>query len=116
MEESKKTILIVINQGFGFRYLIQTDIFKYLQSSGNKIILLIPNYEDKFYKDYKYSNVFFVPPLSTIFERKQDTDSRLPWKAKIMCKIFVDLFEFRQLFAISIKAFYHREMFIHIEN
>ena len=55
-----KTIMIAINQGFGFRYLIQTDIFKFLQRSGNRIILLVPNSKDKFYENYKHSNVEFV--------------------------------------------------------
>jgi hypothetical protein len=55
-----KTIMIAINQGFGFRYLIQTDVFKFLQSSGNRIILLVPNSKDKFYENYKHSNVELV--------------------------------------------------------
>jgi len=55
-----KTIMIAINHGFSFRYLVQTDVFKFLQSSGNRIILLLPNYEDKFYENYKHSNVELV--------------------------------------------------------
>ena len=56
-----KTIMIAINQGFCFRYLVQTDVFKFLQSSGNRIILLLPNSKDKFYENYKHSNVELVP-------------------------------------------------------
>lgn len=54
----KKTVLIPINQGFAFRYIIQTDIFKNLQASGHLIILLVPDPEDKFFAKLRnYENV-----------------------------------------------------------
>jgi len=55
-----KTILIPIRQGFVARYLLQTDIFKTLQASGTRIIILVPNPEDSFCEPFKlYDNVIF---------------------------------------------------------
>ncbi|MBW8039168.1 MAG: hypothetical protein FVQ85_04125 [Planctomycetes bacterium] len=55
-----KTFLIPINQGFVARYFLQTDIFKTLQASGNRIIVLVPNPDDNFYEPFnQYDNVIF---------------------------------------------------------
>lgn len=48
-----RTILLAVNQGFAIRYFLQTDIFKTLVESGNKIVLLVPNPQDGFYDNYR---------------------------------------------------------------
>ena len=53
-----KTILIPINQGISYRYILQTDIIKELQKKAKKIIILVPEPTDPFYGSIKsFKNV-----------------------------------------------------------
>lgn len=60
MLESKKTILIPINQGIAFRYFFQTDIYKYLNNGNRKLVLLVPDPEDDYVKELKRNNSIFI--------------------------------------------------------
>lgn len=52
------TILIPINQGFSARFILQTDVFRRLQSTpGNQIVLLVPEENEYFRAFLKYPNV-----------------------------------------------------------
>jgi hypothetical protein len=54
----KMVIFIPINQGFTYRYLIQTKIFFYLQQKAKKIVIFVPAPEDHYYDSIKlYKNV-----------------------------------------------------------
>ncbi len=56
-----KTILIPLNQGFAYRYLIQTDIFKTLMAARHRIVLLVPDPEDSFFKELScHENLFLA--------------------------------------------------------
>ena len=50
------TILIPINQGISYRYILQTDIFKGIQSKAKKIIILVPEPTDPFYENIQLYN------------------------------------------------------------
>ncbi|MBL7070836.1 MAG: hypothetical protein ISS26_01525 [Candidatus Omnitrophica bacterium] len=55
-----KTILIALNHGISVRNILQTDIFRILQKSGIKIVILTPNAENEsFRRMYKSDNVYF---------------------------------------------------------
>ncbi len=59
--KDQKTVMIPINQGFAFRYFIQTDIFRKLQKSGYRIVLLVPDPEDEFFAQLRgYENVILA--------------------------------------------------------
>lgn len=52
------TILIPINQGISYRYILQTNIFSSIQKKAKKIIILVPNPSDPFYNKIRsYNNV-----------------------------------------------------------
>ena len=52
------TILIPINQGISYRYILQTDIIKELQKKAKEIIILVPEPTDPFYGSIKsFKNV-----------------------------------------------------------
>ena len=57
-----KTILIPVSQGFAIRYLLQTDIFSHLQKSGNLLVIVTQNPEDRFFREFKkHANVKVEP-------------------------------------------------------
>jgi len=60
--KNQKTILLPINQGFAFRYFIQTDIFRKLQESGHRIILLVPDPEDSFFEELRQLESVHLAP------------------------------------------------------
>ena len=54
-----KSILLSIQLQFTVRFFLQTDIFKVLKNSGNRIVILTPNADDEdFKKTYESDNVF----------------------------------------------------------
>ena len=55
---NNRTIMIPINQGISYRYILQTDIFKEIQKKAKQIIVLVPEPTDPFYGNIKsYKNV-----------------------------------------------------------
>lgn len=57
---SQKTIFIAVEDGFSSRYLLRTDIFKVLKSSGVRIVILAPTADEKYFRDeFGGDNVFF---------------------------------------------------------
>ncbi|MBU1179642.1 CDP-glycerol glycerophosphotransferase family protein [Patescibacteria group bacterium] len=69
----EKTILITISRGGTARNLLQTDTYKKLKESGNKLVILTPAYQDKrFLTEFSAPNVFFenlIEPKWTILDR-----------------------------------------------
>lgn len=58
MKKTTKCIFLVVQQGFGARYLLRTDIFKELKKSVEKIVIVTPNAdEDYFRKEFQKDNV-----------------------------------------------------------
>ena len=59
MNKNKKTIFLVVLQGFGARYLLRSDIFKNLKDAGARLVILTSNAdEDYFIEEFKDDNVF----------------------------------------------------------
>lgn len=62
MSTKKQTIFIAVDQGFSARYLLRTDIFKVLKSSGARIVILTPNADEEYFvKEFADDNVFIEP-------------------------------------------------------
>ncbi len=58
VKSPQKTILIATHQGFTTRYLLQTDIFRFLKSYGNRVVILSPNSTDESFRaDYGSAQV-----------------------------------------------------------
>jgi len=58
MKKTAKCIFLVVQQGFGARYLLRTDIFKELKKHFEKIVIVTPNAnEDYFKQEFKKDNV-----------------------------------------------------------
>ena len=59
MRAEDKTIFLVVNLGFGARYLLRTDILKTLKASGARIVILSPNADEMYFRqEFEDKNVF----------------------------------------------------------
>lgn len=55
---NNKTIMLVVNQGFSSRYLLRSEIFQILKTSGLRIVILSPGAnDDDFTSEFRHSNV-----------------------------------------------------------
>lgn len=59
MKIRDKTIFLVVQSGYGARYLLQSDVLKTLKSTGARIVILSPNGdEEHFRRELEDQNVF----------------------------------------------------------
>ena len=78
------TILIPINQGIAYRYILQTDIFKEIQSKAKKIIILVPEPTDPFYENIKLYNNVIVEDYRQAACEKYMNSSKLHKRLKLI--------------------------------
>ena len=75
MNSGFKTILIPINQGIAFRYFFQTDICRNLIDNKQRIVLLVPDPDDKFFKKFtQMDNIVLEKYRLDECERYQDSN------------------------------------------
>ena len=56
---SKKTIFLIVNQGFTARYILRSEIFTILKNSGANIVILSQSSDESYFRDeFKGDNIF----------------------------------------------------------